>query len=179
MKRTLTKFLALCCIIMVLVLWNKIYTDLFLDDNVIYKEDFSLSNLFILILLGLKEEFIFRYLPFILTVFVYLKSKKNNPKLTNYTTILSAIFILSIQIIFSSLHTSWDPIYREIFYNLPPYPTFGELINTFLLHGVVGLALCISYIIYIPKDNPLSLLQGKSLLASCFVHIVYNQLVQL
>lgn len=177
MKKSITKFLILCCIIAVLVIWNGIYMSYLFPNNIRCQYDYSLENLLILIPLGIKEELIFRYLPFIFATGVYIGIKKIGDKWAKVSIIPLGIFIIAVQFIFSSLHLPLDPVYREMLYDLPPTPTFEELFDTFLLHGIAGISLCLSYIIYIPKHKPLSLLQGKSLLASCFVHIVYNQLV--
>lgn len=178
MKKSIINFLILCCIIAVLVIWNGIYMKYILPDHIAYKEEFSLSNLFILTLKGIKEEFIFRYIPFIAATVAYIKLKNRKIKWAMISIIPLGAFILIIQFVFSSLHVPWDPIYREVWYELPTqHPSLVELFNAFLLYGICGIAYCISYFIYIPKHQPLSLLQVKSLLASSFVHIAYNQLV--
>ena len=177
MKKSIIKLLLLCSIIVVLVVWNGIYMNYLFPDYIRCQPECSLRNLLVFIPLGIKEEVIFRYLPLVLVTSVYVGLRKLKIKRAKMFIIPFGIFILVIQIVFSSLHIPLDPDYREILYGLPPYPTFEELLNAFLLHGVLGLSLCLCYIIYIPKNNPLSLLQIKSLLASCFVHIVYNQLV--
>ena len=146
-------------------------------NDIRYQPDYSLENLLMLIPLGVKEELIFRYLPFIFATGVYVGIKKIGDKWAKISIIPLGIFMIAVQFIFSSLHLPLDPLYREMLYDLPPTPTFEELFDTFLLQGVLGIMLCISYWIYISKHRPLSLFQGKSLLASCFVHIVYNQLV--
>ncbi len=175
MKKSITKFLILCCIIAVLVTWNGIYTVYILRDREIW--DIWLGSLIDFVLPGIKEEVIFRYLPFIFVTCIYVGLKKIGDKWAKISIIPIAIFMIAVQFVFSSLHLPLNPVYREILYELPPRPTFEELFDTFLLQGVAGIMLCISYIIYIPKNSPLSLLQIRSLLASSFVHIVYNQLV--
>lgn len=177
MKKILTKIFVLCCIIIVLVTWNGMYMSYFFPEDFRCQPDCSPNNLLMFIPLGIKEEVIFRYLPFVLSTCIYVSLKKIGEKWARISVVPLSILILFAQFVFSSLHIPLNPTYREIMYDLPPYPTFEELFNAFLLHGVLGISLCLCYIIYIPKDKPLSLLQVRSLLASCFVHIVYNQLV--
>ena len=177
MKKSTKKFIVLCCTIIALVLWNGIYMDYLFPGNFRCQPDCSLKNIIMFIPLGIKEELIFRYLPLILSTCIYVSMKKLGNKWAKISLISLSFFVFCVQFTFSSLHIPLDPIYRGIVYHLPPYPTLEELFNTFLLQGVLGLSLCLCYIIYIPKEKPLSLFQGKSLLASCFVHIVYNQLV--
>jgi len=177
MNKNIKKFLLLCCIIVALVIWNGIYMSYIFPDDVRCQPECTLENLLVLIPWGIGEELIFRYLPIILATFVYIGLKRIGEKWAKISIIPLGIFILAVQFVFSSLHIPLDPVYREILYELPPYPTFTELFDTFLLQGVLGILLCVSYLIYIPKEKPLSRLQLKSFLACCFVHIVYNQLV--
>ena len=177
MNKNIKKFLLLCCIIAVLVIWNGIYMSYLFTDYLRYQPECTLENLLMFIPWGIKEEIIFRYLPFMLATCIYVGLKKIGNKWANISIIPLGILILVVQFVFSSLHIPLDPVYREVLYELPPYPTFTELFETFLLQGIVGIFLCICYLIYISKEKPLSLLQLKSLLACCFVHIVYNQLV--
>ena len=177
MKKSIIKFLILCCIIAILVYWSGLYMKYVLPDHVAYRPECTVSKFIEFVLLGTKEELIFRYLPFILATCIYVWIKKMGNKSAKISLFPLVIFIFIVQIVFSSLHVTWDPIYREIFYGLPPSPSFDELFKAFLLHGIAGIAFCISYFIYIPKDKSLSLLQLRSLFASSFVHILSNQLI--
>ena len=177
MKKSVIKLLLLCIILAALVVWNGIYMECIFPDLIRCQPECTLNNLLILIQSGIKEECIFRYLPIIFSSWIYVTTKKYKNNWTSIIIILLVIFILCVQFIFSTLHIPLDPVYREILYELPPYPTFKELFDTFLLQGILGISLCVCYIIYIPKENPLNLFQIKSLIASCFVHIIHNQLI--
>lgn len=176
MKKSIIKFLFLCSIIAVLVIWNGIYMGYIFPDYIRCQPECSLKNLLTFVPLGIKEEIIFRYLPFLLVTYVYVRLKKIGMRVKIFIIPLG-IFILIIQIIFSSLHIPLDPDYREILYDLPPYPTIKELVDVFLLQGVLGIVLCLCYLLYISRNKPLYMLQVESLLVCCFVHILYNQLV--
>lgn len=165
------KIFITCCITAILVVWNGIYLKIFPDTTII---EFPLLTY---ITLGIKEEFLFRYIPFILATCIYIGLKKIGEKYAKLSIIPLGICILAIQLLFSSLHIPLDPVMREVLYGLPPSVTFEELFNIFLLDGILGISLCIVYIIFIPKEKPLSLLQVKSLLATCCVHIIYNEIV--
>ncbi len=171
------KILIVCCILAALVVWNGIYMDYVFPGTNRCQPECSLKELLLFIPNGIKEELIFRYLPLLLVTCIYVWMRKIGVKWAKISIVPLAIFILAVQFVFSSLHIPLDPAYREMICELPPYPTFGELLKTFMLQGLLGTTLCVIYIIYIPKENPLSLLQGKCLLACCIVHIVYNQLV--
>jgi hypothetical protein len=175
--KKIVKILIVCCILAALVIWNGIYMDYISQDGVRWGLDCSLEYLLMFIPKGIVEELIFRYLPFMLAIGIYVGMRKMGPKWAKISIVPLAIFILAVQFVFSSLHIPLDPLYREMFYNLPPRPTFGELFNIFLLQGVVGISLCAIYVMFISKEKPFTLLQGKSLLACCIVHILYNQLV--
>ena len=174
MNKSVKKFFVLCCIIAALVAWDKIYASLFFEES---QGKWSLIKRLILIPLGIGEELEFRYLPFLISTCIYLGLKKIGARWGKKSLIPLGIFILVAQLLFAIVHLPLDPFRRETVYDLPPYPTLAEIIKAFFYHGIAGIAFCICYLIYIPKEKPLSLLQVKSLIASSFAHIMCNQLI--
>ena len=175
MNKSVKKIFVLCCIIAALVVWDEIYASLFFTEGC--KLKWSLAGRLILIPMGIWEELIFRYLPILISTCIYLGFKKIGDRCGKISLIPLGIFILAVQIVFAIMHLPLDPCDREVVYNLSPYPTLTEIIKVFFQHGIAGIAFCICYLMYIPKEKPLSLLQVKGLIASSFVHIVCNQLV--
>lgn len=168
---TILKLLLLPCIIVGIVVWKDMYFKYVRPEAV----PLSGSDPWIeYVLKGVKEELAFRYLPFILVTCVYLELKKVGNKWARMALFPLGLLILTIQVLFSTLHLPIDPIYREVFYQLPASLTFDEIIKAFLFHGVSGIAFCISYLIFIHKERPLYLIQLQCLLASSFVHIMSN-----
>jgi hypothetical protein len=175
MNKSVKKFFVLCCITAVLVVWDEIYASLFFTEDCQTK--WSLIKRLILIPLGIREELIFRYLPILISTCIYLGFKKIGARWGKISLIPLGILILVVQFVFAIVHLPLDPLDREALYDLPPYPTLAEIIEAFFYHGIAGIVFCICYLIYIPKEKPLSLLQVKSLIASSFAHIVCNQLI--
>lgn len=175
MNKSVKKIFVLCCIITAVVAWDEIYASLFFTEG--YQTKWSLLRRLILIPMGIGEELIFRYLPILISTCIYLGFKKIGARWGKISLIPLGIFILVAQLVFAIMHLPLDPFDRETVYDLPPYLTLAEIIKAFFYHGIAGIAFCISYLIYIPKEKPLSLLQVKSLIASSFVHIVCNELV--
>ena len=178
MNKFLTKFGFFCLIIVVLVEWNVIYNTYIFPDDIGFMPEYSWDSLLnILIPLGIKEEIIFRWIPILLSTVIIMFMRKKQTKWQKPTICFLVLFVLSVQIIFAFMHVPWDSVDREVLYNLPASPTFEELKKAFLLHGVVGIRLCISYIITIFKNTQLHLLQLYSVISSCFVQMVYIQLL--
>ena len=174
-NKSVKKFWVLCCIIAALVVWNEIYASLFFIEG--YKIKWSLVGRLMLIPMGIGEELMFRYFPILISTCIYLGLKKRGARCAKISLIPLGIFILVVQLVFAIVHLPLDPLHRQTVYDLPPYPTLAEIIKAFFQHGIAGIAFCICYLIYIPKEKPLSLLQVKSLIASSFAHIVCNQLI--
>ena len=182
MNKSVKKFFVLCCIIAALVAWDEIYVSLFFTEGCeteVWQTDgwqtkTTLIGRLILIPMGIGEELIFRYFPILISTCIYLGFKKMGDRWGKVSLIPLGIFILVVQLVFAIVHLPLDPINRETVYDLPPYPTLAEITKAFFYHGVAGIVFCICYLIYIPKEKPLSLLQVKSLIASSFAHIVCN-----
>ena len=157
--------------VVLLVCWNKIYKT-YISPGIGWLPDENS-----LIILAIREEVIFRWLPFIVISCFYAGFKKFKLEIKRKYIIISMLFILIVQFGFALIHIPLDSVEREILYDLSPNPTFRELLNAFCLEGTLGIVLSIIYYIYIPKNNPLSSLQILSLIMSCFVHFTYNYIL--
>ena len=175
MNKSLKKFFVLCCIIAALVICDEIYSSLFFTGERPIK--WSLIRSLMVIPMEIGEELIFRYLPILISTCIYLRFKKLGARWGKISLVTLGIFILVVQFVFAIMHLPLDPLRRQTVYDLPPYPTLFEILEAFFYYGTAGIVFCICYLIYIPKEKPLSLLQVKSLIASSFAHIVCNELL--
>ena len=125
--------------------------------------------------LGIYEEIVFRWLPYIVVSSIYVWSKKvSNPKLQGIILSVLILLIIFVQLISSIIHMPIDPIVRQYFYELPPRITSEELCKNFLSQGVLAIILSLTYYIWIDKKKPLKDLQLASLIACIITHIIYN-----
>jgi hypothetical protein len=120
-----------------------------------------------------KEEFVYRYLPFMIATLFAVWGKKQLHS-TKALNIVLALFILAVQIQFAIDHVITDGTVRTTLLNLPESPTINEYIQALFMQGIGGIILSIFYFVAIDKKRPLYLLQLIPFVATFVVHYVFD-----
>ena len=162
-KVLVTIFLLVVCIV-----WNRFYCWMTDTESSYYIIDFMSF------LLVMKEEAIFRYIPFMVATAIILLCWKLNVKKMTPIYALLIIAILVVQIVFALLHITWDENIREMVFQMPVKPEMSEYGLALSLQGVLGITLCVVYYLFINKRKPLWLAQLIPFIVCVVFHFINN-----
>jgi hypothetical protein len=164
-------------ILVVNVLWMSFWSLIFWGESYYSMDkEFLVRELFQQPFVAIKEEFIFRFVPFLLaTIIWFVGIKIKLPKITMILVLI--VSILLVQIKFGLLHCLWDQDLRLIL-ELPANPDIWEKGEHVILQGGMGIIISFTYLKYLlHSKGALQYIQIIPLFACILLHMLSNQIV--